>query len=58
MTKQELIQEIARLKEEKNAIVLAHYYSNPDVQDIADFLGDSCDLRCRLSYGRSAILLG
>ena len=44
MTKQELIQEIARLKKEKNAIVLAHYYSNPDVQDIADFLGDSLEL--------------
>lgn len=44
MTKQELIQEIERLKREKNAIVLAHYYSNPDVQDIADFLGDSLEL--------------
>lgn len=44
MTKQELIQEIERLKKEKNAIVLAHYYSNPDVQDIADFLGDSLEL--------------
>ena len=44
MTKQELIQEIERLKKEKNAIILAHYYSNPDVQDIADFLGDSLEL--------------
>ena len=44
MTKQELIQEITRLKKEKNAIVLAHYYSDPDVQDIADFLGDSLEL--------------
>lgn len=44
MTKQELIQEIERLKKEKNAIVLAHYYSNADVQDIADFLGDSLEL--------------
>ncbi len=44
MTKQELVQEIAKLKKEKNAIVLAHYYSNPDVQDVADFLGDSLEL--------------
>ena len=44
MTKQELIHEIERLKKEKNAIVLAHYYSDPDVQDIADFLGDSLEL--------------
>lgn len=44
MNKQELIKAIGELKKEKNAIVLAHYYSNPDVQDIADFLGDSLEL--------------
>lgn len=44
MTKQELVQKIQELKKQKNAIVLAHYYSNPDVQDIADFLGDSLEL--------------
>ncbi|MBR5183237.1 MAG: quinolinate synthase NadA, partial [Bacteroidales bacterium] len=35
MTKEELVQKIQELKKEKNAIVLAHYYSNPDVQDVA-----------------------
>lgn len=44
MNKEELIKAIGALKSEKNAIVLAHYYSNPDVQDIADFLGDSLEL--------------
>ncbi len=44
MEKKELIQAIEKLKREKNAIVLAHYYSDPDVQDIADFLGDSLEL--------------
>lgn len=44
MTKQELVQKIEELKKQKNAIVLAHYYSNPDVQDVADFLGDSLEL--------------
>ena len=44
MNKQELILEIQRLKKEKNAIILAHYYSDPDVQDIADYLGDSLGL--------------
>ena len=44
MTKEELVQKIQELKKEKNAIVLAHYYSNPDVQDVADFLGDSLEL--------------
>ncbi len=44
MTREELVQKITELKKEKNAIVLAHYYSNPDVQDVADFLGDSLEL--------------
>jgi quinolinate synthase len=44
MTREELVQKIEELKKQKNAIVLAHYYSNPDVQDIADFLGDSLEL--------------
>ena len=44
MTREELVQKIEELKKEKNAIVLAHYYSNPEVQDIADFLGDSLEL--------------
>ena len=44
MEKQEIIDEIARLKDERNAVVIAHNYQIPDVQDIADFVGDSLQL--------------
>ncbi|MCC6936655.1 MAG: quinolinate synthase NadA [Flavobacteriales bacterium] len=40
----DLLEDIQRLKREKNAIILAHYYQTPDIQALADFVGDSLAL--------------
>lgn len=44
MNTQDIIERINTLRSQRNAVILAHYYQRPEVQDIADFVGDSLDL--------------
>ena len=44
MTKIEIKERIEQLKKQKGAVILAHYYTSDDVQEVADFLGDSLAL--------------
>ncbi len=57
MEKAQLIEEILRLKKEKNAVIMAHYYQNRDIQDIADVIGDSLALAQKAAKIESDIIV-
>lgn len=53
----DLFKEISHLKKEKNAIILAHYYQDADIQDIADYIGDSLGLAQQAEKSKANIIL-
>lgn len=53
----DLFKEISHLKKEKNAIILAHYYQDADIQDIADYIGDSLGLAQQAEKTQADIIL-
>ncbi len=55
--KDELKQKILKLKSEKNAVVFAHYYTRPEIQEIADFIGDSLALAQQATRVQANILV-
>ena len=57
MKQKDYVTEIRKLKKERNAIILAHYYQTSDIQEIADFVGDSLALSQKAADNEADVIL-
>ncbi len=57
MSQEDIIEQIKRLKAERNACILAHYYTIPEIQDLADYLGDSLALARRATTVKESVVV-
>jgi quinolinate synthase len=53
----EIVEQIKKLKEERNAIILSHNYQRPEIQDIADYVGDSLGLARKGAESRADVIV-
>lgn len=52
-----IVDRIRRLRHERNAVILAHFYENPEIQDIADIVGDSFELARRAQHATEDVIV-
>ena len=57
MPQVDIVKEINRLRKERGAVILAHNYTVPEVQDIADFVGDSLELSCEAAKCNAPVIV-